>query len=195
MGPGAIAAAENSFAFGSSAAITDNSLAIGHTAIVGGEGGMAIGTLSNANKNGIAYGINALAVADDAIAIGNNVRAGNEKSIALGYYNKEGNNGGLDELTFFTLGNGLGGGNVRNSLEIKKNDDMYIVGIGGYTGANSDPTSFVDHSADGWTDNKNPLTGKKEHTVKTLQETIELLEAKVANLENIITKLTELIEP
>ena len=45
--------------------------------------------------------------------------------------------------TCFSIGIGSNISNRKNAVEVKQNGDVYIVGIGGFTGANSDSSKSV----------------------------------------------------
>ena len=113
--PGGQYPVSSAVALGGGTAVADNSLALG------GE------------TNG-----------ENSTALGKHSHTSNENEIGMGYYNKTYTSGNNDASvdTMFTLGNGeyntgTGTATQKNAIEVKKNNDLYISGVGGFTGANS----------------------------------------------------------
>ena len=98
--------------------LTDNSLVNGTNNINEGNNSVIHG---NKNKN---YG-------KRAFVVGNENITNNENEAAFGKYNNSEND------TQFSIG--IGTSDIRkNAFEVKQNGDIYIIGIGGYDGTNSD---------------------------------------------------------
>lgn len=96
-----------------------------------------------------------------------------------------------DKGTIHTEGIGTSNSARKNACEVKLNGDRYIIGIGGFTGNNADPTSLV-KNPDG-TDFINPLTGETEKTIKPLQDVILLMQKRIDYLEGLVERLSEYI--
>lgn len=92
-------------------------------------------------------------------------------------------------------------GTAKNAVLGMRNADRYVAGIGGFKGHYKETIDGVERiigetikNADG-TDKLNPLTNKPEHYIKPVQEVIEIQEARIKHLEDLIEHLTEIIEP
>lgn len=77
-----------------------------------------------------------------AHAEGRNTQTFNEAEHASGKYNKSTESSDKSKATHFSIG--IGTSDIRkNAVEVKQNGDVYITGIGGFTGANSDSSKSV----------------------------------------------------
>lgn len=160
------ATGDYSFAFGNRPTVSgDNGVAIGYQPTAG-IGSVALGYVANASgQNSFAAGHNVSATGTDSTAIGPSASAsagyataiGNAASAtgtgsvaigsgtqtttsfeqAFGKYNLSNNSASDDAATAYTIGNGTSVGARSNSIEIKKNDDIYVVGVGGFDGTNA----------------------------------------------------------
>ena len=70
---------------------------------------------------------------------------------------------GNEGNTIHSVGIGTGGNTRKNAVEVMQNGDYYLLGVGGYQGTD---------------------TKVQDNTIKTLQEAIASLEARIAALEN-----------
>lgn len=95
----------------------------------------------------------------NAIAFGKSAAANNNNEVGLGNVNRSVTGSG-NVGTIFTVGDG--NTTASNILEQKLNGDLYIQGLGGFTGANSNPTATT---ADTW-------LKESYKTVKPLQDVI-----------------------
>ena len=102
-----------------------NALAIGNQASALGVSSVAIGQSSNTS-------------AGNSIALGLGAYARNSGEIALGENNLPTDSGTTAQKTKFTVGNGSWISNTRSNLiEAKQNNDIYVVGVGGFDGTNA----------------------------------------------------------
>ena len=62
----------------------------------------------------------------------------NKAEHASGKYNKSIKSEDAAQKTHFSIGIGTSNSNRKNAFEIKANGDIYIIGVGGYDGTNSD---------------------------------------------------------
>lgn len=104
--------------------LADNSFVNGTNNINEGNNSVIHG---NKNKN---YG-------KRAFVVGNENITNNENEAAFGQYNKS------DSDTKFSIGIGTSDSDRKNAVEVKQNGNVYIKGIGGFTGANSDSSKSV----------------------------------------------------
>ena len=95
-----------------------------------GSGTTASGSASHAE------GINTVADGIASHSDGFGTETYNEGEHACGRYNKSTKSGDKAQATQFSIGNGTGAGTRSNSVEVKANGDVYIVGLGGYDGTN-----------------------------------------------------------
>lgn len=127
----------------------------GSVAIAGrvesGQASIAIGGTTNANDSialgGTTYGASSVAIGEDSetdgqysVALGLGSRAKNSGEVGVGQFNKSYQSNTASVATSFSVGNGSTSGGVNtysNVLEIKKNNDAYLVGVGGFDGTNS----------------------------------------------------------
>ena len=139
-GTDASAFLDHTFAWNGSA-LSQNAIAMGFNSSATGQHSVAIGSGATTDRNyGLALGLNAHASGTNSAAVGMNVETGNVNETALGAYNKT-----YDSLTYssdadrthFTIGNGTSSNSCSNVLEIKNNDDVYLVGVGNYDGTNA----------------------------------------------------------
>jgi hypothetical protein len=91
---------------------------------------------------------------DSAVLKGGNNKATNANEVAIGRYN-ESNNG-----TQFSIGIGTSVADRKNAVEVKQNGDIYITGIGGFTGANSSSSQSVQEVINELVDIINQITIK-----------------------------------
>lgn len=77
-----------------------------------------------------------------SVALGKGTHAWNENEVATGSYNKTYQSQTASIATSFTVGNGASGA-PSNALEIKKNSDVYLVGVGGYDGTNAGASGVI----------------------------------------------------
>ena len=121
---GAIALGMNSQAAG------NNAVAIGANAVTASMGALCLGY--HATTGG-----NSLNSAHYATALGYYATATNANEIGIGRYNKSINSGTTAEKTQFTVGNGTADNARLNLIEAKQNNDIYVLGIGGFDGTNA----------------------------------------------------------
>lgn len=95
-----------------------------------GSGTTASGSASHAE------GINTLADGRASHSAGFGTITGNEGEFACGRYNRSTKSTDSALATRFSIGSGTGTDSRRNSVEVKANGDVYIIGIGGYDGSN-----------------------------------------------------------
>ena len=76
-------------------------------------------------------------VDNSAILKGGNNKVTNANEVALGKYNKS------DYNICFSIGIGTSNIDRKNAVEVKQNGNVYITGIGGFTGANSNSSKSV----------------------------------------------------
>lgn len=69
--------------------------------------------------------------------------ANNKAEHASGTYNKSTTSTDVSKATHFSIGIGTSATDRKNAVEAKQNGDVYITGIGGFTGANSDSSKSV----------------------------------------------------
>lgn len=74
---------------------------------------------------------------NSAVLKGGNNKATNANEVALGKYNISNSD------TQFSIGIGTSDTDAKNAVEAKQNGDVYITGIGGFTGANSSSSKSV----------------------------------------------------
>ena len=104
------------------------------TAISGGQ----VGRINSSGASyAVAIGNGAFCTASEAMALGVGARAFNPGEISIGYYANSIDSGTNAEKTHFTVGNGTSGSSRSNLIEAKKNNDIYVVGIGGFDGTNA----------------------------------------------------------
>lgn len=146
-GISSFAGGQNSRASGTaSLAFNGQATATKAIAINGAASGIAatgIGATSNAgadNSTAIGYFATTVGNADYSVSLGYGTQTYNEGETALGNYNKVYSSDTYSsprEQSFFTIGNGTASAARSNVLEIKKNNDLYLDGVGGFTGNNS----------------------------------------------------------
>lgn len=69
--------------------------------------------------------------------------ANNKAEHASGIYNQSTFSTNVSKATHFSIGIGTSDTDRKNAVEVKQNGDVYIIGIGGFTGANSDSSQSV----------------------------------------------------
>lgn len=74
---------------------------------------------------------------NSAVLKGGNNQATKANEVALGNCNKSNSD------TCFSIGIGTSDTDRKNAVEVKQNGDVYIIGIGGFTGSNSDSSKSV----------------------------------------------------
>ena len=99
---------------------------------------------------GAAYGNNAHAEGELGSAIGNNSHvsgasciAFNNNEVACGHYNYSFWSDDNAKRTLYSIGIGESDSNRKNAYELKENGDLYIYGVGGYTGKNSSEAKTI----------------------------------------------------
>ena len=97
-----------------------------------GSGTTASGSASHAE------GIDSVAAGRASHSDGFGTETYNEGEHACGRFNKSTKSNDKAQATQFSIGNGAGSLQRSNSVEVKANGDVYIIGIGGYNGKNSD---------------------------------------------------------
>ena len=142
----------NGVAIGYQPTAGTGSVALGYIAEASGQTSFAAGHLASATGlDSTAIGPGASATAGYSVAIGNDSSATGSGSVAIGTstettisneqafgkYNLSNNSASDDAATAFTIGNGTSVGARSNSFEIKKNNDVYLYGVGGYNGTNA----------------------------------------------------------
>ena len=125
--------------FNSALTITDDK--IGAIPIVSGSGTKSIQQKETALASGnysFAVGFSVSAVGDNSFAIGNHTIAGNTDEVAIGQYNNIHSGTttfGSSANTICSIGIGTSNASTKNALEIMQNGDIYVSGVGEYTGA------------------------------------------------------------
>lgn len=99
---------------------------------------------------GAAYGNNAHTEGELGSAIGNNSHvsgvsciAFNDNEVACGHYNFSFWSNDNAKRTLYSIGIGESDSNRKNAYELKENGDLYIYGVGGYTGKNSSEAKTI----------------------------------------------------
>ena len=120
----------------------NNAVAIGNFAAASAIGGIAIGDSAKAKAQySISLGKNAgpvsLTTGTHGVNLGYYSEAKNPYEIAIGPSNNSINTGTTAEKTQFTVGNGTSYNSRSNLIEAKQNNDIYVVGIGGFDGTNA----------------------------------------------------------
>lgn len=99
---------------------------------------------------GAAYGNNSHAEGELGSAIGNNSHvsgasciAFNDNEVACGHYNYSFWSDDNAKRTLYSIGIGESDSNRKNAYELKENGDLYIYGVGGYTGKNSSEAKTI----------------------------------------------------
>lgn len=144
----------------------------------------SIGNNNYVENNGVAIGRN-LKVKVDGVALGHDAYT-DKNTIARDFIFARPEDDGLarNQLVVGHYTDGLiSSGNIYG---------FYVNGIGGFNGRNDDDRSLV-VGAD-LQPRKNPLTNQYEHNVKSLQEVIELMNARIQYLEDVIEQIT-VVEP
>lgn len=182
-GSSSTAGGSDDFAFNGTTGIGGNNVAINGTingtgyhnfalnGEVGGSGSnpnysIAIGRrLGNAGSGAHTYADNSIAIGGTtdgahSIAIGGHTI--NEYEIGIGPYNKTYGSNDNSVRTSFTVGNGSsvnGQTTSRNVIEVKKNDDLYVSGVGGFDGTNSAASDTLQDVLNGKQDQLTAGTG------------------------------------
>lgn len=137
----------NSFAGGSSSSAAGNiSFAFGQSCNARNASCVALGSYCGTHSSAtyaIAIGNNSQANASNSYSIGTGSATSNVGEMSLGYFPKTTGSGTDADKTHFIVGNGTGDNAKSNVLEIKKNNDAYLVGIGGFTGTNASSASTL----------------------------------------------------
>ena len=121
-------------AIGSGSQVNPSTTSMYNTAIAGGQiGNLAMTGIQHAT----AIGSGAYCTKSDTVALGTGTRAMNVGEASIGYYSNSIDSGTTAEKTRFTVGNGTGGGARSNLIEAKQNNDIYVVGVGGFDGTNA----------------------------------------------------------
>ena len=104
-----------------------------------GSGTTASGSASHAE------GINTIADGRASHSDGLGTITNNESEHACGRYNKSTKSGDKAQATQFSIGIGTSDADTdrKNAIEVKQNGDVYITGIGGFTGDNSSSSKSV----------------------------------------------------
>ena len=89
---------------------------------------------------------------NSAVLKGGNNQATNANEVALGKYNISNSD------TQFSIGIGTSDTDRKNAFEVKANGDVYITGIGGFTGANSSSSKSVQEVINELVDKLNEIT-------------------------------------
>jgi hypothetical protein len=99
---------------------------------------------------GAAYGNNAHAEGELGSAVGKNAHvsgasciAFNDNEVACGHYNYSFWSDDNTKRTLYSIGIGESDSNRKNAYELKENGDLYIYGVGGYTGKNSSEAKTI----------------------------------------------------
>ena len=127
---GAIALGVNTQAAG------NNAVAIGANAVTASMGALCLGYHAITGSNG-------LTSAYYATALGYYATATNAHEIGIGACNNSINTGTTAEKTQFTVGNGSSASARSNLIEAKQNNDIYVVGVGGFDGTNASASSTL----------------------------------------------------
>ena len=138
------------------------SIAMGSSASTQSHYSIAIGQSSNTSlgsDSSIAIGHSSQTRGTDSLAVGTGTRTGNIREMAIGSFNLDTNTGTTAEKTQFTLGNGTASNSRSNLVEAKQNNDIYVVGVGGYTGANSANSTSLQNVINGKQDQLTAGTG------------------------------------
>ena len=116
------------------------SFAFGQNANAKSAQSLVFGSYSSAETNSaysIVLGNNAISSAQSGNAIGLAARAKNTRETAFGPFNNSINSGTTAEKTSYTIGNGTADNARSNLIEAKQNNDIYVVGVGGFDGTNA----------------------------------------------------------
>lgn len=99
---------------------------------------------------GVAYGNNAHSEGELGSAVGKNAHvsgvsciAFNDNEVACGHYNYSFWSDDNAKRTLYSIGIGDSETNRKNAYELKENGDLYIYGVGGYTGKNSSEAKTI----------------------------------------------------
>ena len=118
-----------------------NAISLGYWSSCGGTSNVSIGSNANsAGQNCVAAGHYATANGLSAVALGHQTLTSNQNEVALGNANNSISTGTTAEKTHFTVGNGTGLQSRSNLIEAKQNDDIYVIGVGGFDGTNAGST-------------------------------------------------------
>lgn len=143
VGKSSKAAGDYSFAGGQGAEVSSQanwSFAFGQSARAKSASSLVIGPYSSVETNSaysVAIGNNVISSAQNTYAIGLATRAKNANEIAFGPFNNSINSGTTAEKTSYTIGNGTADNSRSNLIEAKQNNDIYVLGIGGFDGTNA----------------------------------------------------------
>ena len=121
-----------------------DSLAAGEWANATGQSSMALGDNSvSTGTYSAALGYFAQASNEGATAVGAQSYAKNQYEVGIGRYNNSISSGTTAEKTQFTVGCGTSSNSTANLIEAKQNKDIYIYGVGGFTGTNASSASTL----------------------------------------------------
>jgi hypothetical protein len=111
----------------------------GNTTIASGNHSHAEGSGTHASGwQAHAEGYNTLAKGNRTHAEGSETEAFNLGEHAQGSFNKSTESADKSKATQFSIGIGTSATDRKNAVEVKANGDVYIIGVGGYDGINSD---------------------------------------------------------
>lgn len=164
-------------------------------------GTVACGDYSFATR-GIAAGSSSWAVNRGGFAkgafsfVGGNYNyALNTCEVAFGNFNKSVQSSNTAVATIATIGIGTAKDNRKNATETKQNGDVYIIGIGGYDGTNSEAEGIK--TVQGVVEDVNTQVKTVDDKVVALEaknteltNTISILEARIAELESKMSAIT-----
>ena len=122
-----------------------------------------------------AEGYSTTASGDSSHAEGYQTKALNDEEHACGRFNKSTKSSNKSEATHFSIGIGTSDTDRKNAFEAKQNGDIYIIGIGGYDGANSDTAKDLITALDDLTQLDPEKYWTKDETEAAIKQQIDFV--------------------